>query len=324
MTKSSTQTGRVQFYDHHPQPAKFSHEVIQGLLQQPRSIPPKFFYDERGAQIFDDICTEPEYYVTRTEMHIIAENMNDIVACVGTGCVLIEPGSGNSQKVRPLLEQLRPKAYIPMDICAHYLRSASAALAQDFPWLEVHATCLDFTRCLTLPEAHRAQRKVAFFPGSSIGNFEPPKAIEFLKMIAQAVQPDGGLLIGVDLKKTSARLQAAYNDKNGTTAAFNINLLHRINRELNANFKPENFRHKAFYNGDLGRIEMHLVSQAQQTVTIDDYQFDFEQDDSIHTENSYKYSIGEFQALAQQAGFESRAVWTDIDHLFSVHYFLCT
>ncbi len=313
--------GAIRFYDNHPTPVDFYTEVINGLQEVPKAIPPKFFYDETGSRLFDAICELPEYYPTRTETALLCQHAEEIANLIGKECLLIEPGSGSSQKVRMLLEALQPAAYMPMDISRNYLLQAAQQLAAEYPWLEVHATCIDFTSELTLhsdlPRAHR----VAFFPGSSIGNFEPAAAIVFLRNIARMVGANGGLLIGVDLKKDESILNAAYNDVQGVTAQFNLNLLSRINRELDADFNLKSFEHEAFYNPDAGRIEMHLASCLAQTVTIGEVKISLAHNETIHTENSYKYSIEEFSSLAKTAGFEQVNVWTDADRLFSLHYY---
>lgn len=311
----------VHYYDEHPAPADFFAEVLQGLGKHPKEIPAKFFYDERGSELFDAICHTPEYYPTRTEHQLLRRHAGEIAALIGNRCLLIEPGSGNSEKVRLLLDDLRPAAYLPMDISRDFLFSAADQLSRDYPWLEVHATCVDFTAPLALPHCPEGAHRVVFFPGSSIGNFKPAQAREFLANLATVAGSNGSLLIGVDLKKDPAILNAAYNDAAGITAAFNLNLLDRINRELDADILLENFRHRAFYNPEHGRVEMHLVSNRQQTLTVAGCQFELAEEESIHTENSYKYTIEEFVDLAGQAGFSSRAVWTDSDNLFSLHYF---
>ena len=220
-----------------------------------------------------------------------------------------------------MLDSLKPQAYIPIDISKDYLRSTSQHIAAEYPWLEVHAVCADYTAEFTLPDGPVGGAVVAFFPGSTIGNFEPQQAVAFLHTIAHKVRAHGGLLIGVDLKKHPQRLTAAYNDAQGITAAFNLNLLTRINRELQGDFDLDKFYHHAFYNADLGRMEMHLVSADAQRVQVAGKEFWFEKSETIHTENSYKYSIDEFKILAAQAGFQSHAVWTDAEELFSIHYF---
>ena len=319
-----TTNNAVQFHDYEPQLAEFGEEVLNGLKQVPRAIPPKFFYDQTGSEIFDAICETDEYYVTRTEINILETHQKDIAKHIGPNCLLIEPGSGSSQKVRVLLDALKPHTYLPMDISRDYLKLAAQDVANDYPWLDVQAACIDYTAPINLPpnehDNTRDTRKIAFFPGSSIGNFEPSQARTFLQNIANMVQPGGGLLIGVDLKKDPDLLHAAYNDANGSTAAFNLNLLTRINRELNGNFDVDTFSHNAFYNEKKGRVEMHLVSEQTQNIKIDDQDFQFTAGERIHTESSYKYHIEEFQNLARQAGFQPTKVWTDEDRLFSVHF----
>ncbi len=310
----------IAFYDQHPKPADFYREVIDGLRQRPRSIPPKFFYDEAGSQLFDAICELPEYYPTRTEIALLREHAGEMARLMGRGCMLVEPGSGSSAKVRFLLEDVRPCVYMPMDISKDYLIGSARALSAEYPWLDVRAACTDFTSSVQLPYCPDGVRRVAFFPGSSIGNFDPADAVEFLRNIARLVGKQGGLLIGVDLKKSIDVLNAAYNDEQGVTAAFNLNLLERINRELGASFDPHRFEHWAFYNEDAGRIEMHLVSEVAQVVSIGTERFVFDRGESIHTENSYKYTIDEFHQLAARAGLRARGVWVDDGALFSIHY----
>jgi len=336
MSQIQMETNQIQFTDSNPQEACFADEVINGLKKTPRCIPPKFFYDKRGSHIFDDICETDEYYVTRTETELLKKHNAEIAQLIGENCLLVEPGSGNSQKVRILLNELKPQTYLPMDISRDYLTSAAQELADEYPWLDVHAACIDYTAPIDLSfvenctdtdqEKNRNtnSRKVAFFPGSSIGNFEKSHAGNFLENIANMLGNNGVLLIGVDLKKDPSTLHAAYNDTNGATAEFNLNLLTRINRELGANFNIDDFSHHAFYNKDKGRIEMHLVSNRPQSVLIDSESFHFEEGESIHTENSYKYHIEEFQELASKAGFKARRAWTDENNLFSLHYFEVT
>jgi len=311
---------RYQFFDQHPEIADFRADIIQGLSAAEPYISPKYFYDEAGSRLFEEICNSDEYYPTRTEVGIIRDNIDDIVEVLGKDCLLIEPGSGDSYKVRLLLDALRPIAYLPIDISKRYLQDEAQRLAAEFTWLNVHAICADFTGKLELPYHVESTNKVAFFPGSTIGNFAPGQAIKVLEEIKLMVGDDGGLLIGVDLQKDTDILNAAYNDKSGYTAAFNKNLLARINRELGANFNVEQFQHQAFFNGDEHRIEMHLVSTQDQKVIIDGQNFQFKKDQSILTEYSHKYSIESFQQLAEQAGFKSVKTWVDKDQLFSVHY----
>lgn len=309
-----------RFYNESPEADDFYREVIAGFSQHPRSIPPKYFYDEEGSRLFELICEQPEYYLTRTEVALLERHAGDIKALVGSGCYLVEPGSGSCEKVRLLLDALRPMAYVPMDISCEHLRSAAAGIATDYPWLDIHAVCADITREVSLSFIPEQAAPVMFYPGSSIGNFDPGDAVEFLTCLARIAGPGGGLLIGVDLKKDHATLQDAYNDASGVTAAFNLNLLQRANRELDADFDMDAFEHHAMYNSTVGRIEMHLTSTCKQTVNIDVHSFDFNAGDSIHTENSYKYTNDEFRSLAQRAGFASCAVWTDSGRLFSLHF----
>jgi len=320
MTTATAAAKKLSFYDQQPEAANFLDEVLVGLGKTPKAIPPKFFYDETGSRLFDAICDTPEYYPTRTEMAILENNIDEIAAQLGDNCLLIEPGSGSSQKVRKILEVVEPHAYMPMDISGDYLRDVARGLANDYPQTSLHAVCTDYTKPIELPYSPANIRRVAFFPGSSIGNFEPAEAVNFLKNIAQMVRPTGGLLIGIDLKKSPDRLTAAYNDAQGITAAFNLNLLHRINRELDANINLAHFYHQAFYNENRGRIEMHLVSNKNQLISVNGQQFRIHQNESIHTENSYKYSIEEIHRLAALAGFSPVKTWLDSDNLFSVHY----
>ena len=311
----------IEFHDLHPTPADFAAEVLAGLRRRPRYIPPKFFYDARGSQLIDAITALPEYYLTRAEVEVLTANAQEIARRVGTGSLLVEPGGGSCAKVRILLEGLRPCAYVPMDISREHLRAAAEQVAAEFPWLEVHASCTDFTRAMTLPDSAPEPEgpRVAFFPGSSIGNFDPEGAVGFLAAVAELVGPGGVLLIGADRKKDKAILDAAYDDAAGVTAAFNLNLLERMNRELDADFDLPAWRHRAFYDEAKGRIEMHLVSLRPQTVHVAGEAFAFEASETIHTENSYKYGIEQFQALAARAGFRPEAVWTDARGLFAVH-----
>ncbi len=299
----------------------FARDVLQGLEKPVASIPPKYFYDAKGSQLFDAITELPEYYQTRTEIAILQDNADQIARHIGTGSLLVEPGGGSCAKVHILLEGLKPVAYVPMDISRQHLQLAAEELAIAFPWLEIHAACTDFTQTMVLPTTVPEGTKVAFFPGSSIGNFDPKGAAEFLLSIAQLVKPGGYLLIGVDLKKDKAILNAAYNDAAGITAQFNLNLLQRINSELDADFDLSNWRHSAFYNERAGRIEMHLVSLCEQQVRIGQRVFRFASGETIHSENSYKYTTQEFIKLAKQAGFQAVDLWLDADELFSVHLF---
>ena len=300
----------------------FLRAVLDGLSQRPRSIPPKFFYDETGSRLFEKICQAPEYYPTRTELGILHRHAEAIARRVGSGCVLVEPGSGSSDKLRALLGHLRPRQYVPVDISGTYMRKAAAALARDYPWLPVRAACADFTRASGLLSAlPGGGRRVVFFPGSSIGNFEMSEARKLLGLLARAAGQDGGLLIGVDLQKDPAVLEAAYDDAAGVTAAFNLNLLARANRQLQADFDLQGFAHRAVYDPGHARVQMYLDSLRSQRVTVAGRRFDFRAQESIHTENAYKYTVEGFSRLAASAGFRLEEAWTDERGFFSVQYY---
>jgi dimethylhistidine N-methyltransferase len=316
----TTAKPRFNFYDYHPDSRDFRGDVLRGLGSLPKAIPPKYFYDQEGSALFDRICQTPEYYVTRTELKILEHYRREIACFIDDQCMLIEPGSGESHKVRMLLETVKPAAYVPMDISRECLLDAANRLAGDFPWLDVHAVCVDYTRDIQLPRRCQGIRRLAFFPGSTIGNFEPIDAIRFLADLGELVGVNGGLLIGVDLKKDEGILNAAYNDGERLTARFNLNLLTRINNELDGNIDLTSFAHSAFYNRMKGRVEMHLISTRKQQVCVAGQYFAFEAGETIHTESSYKYTVEEFQRLAAHAGFESVQCWTDPSQLFSVHY----
>jgi L-histidine Nalpha-methyltransferase len=296
-------------------------EVLDGLSGEPKSIPPKYFYDSRGSMLFEKICKLPEYYATRTEINILKSHAGEIAKLIGANCFLIELGSGNSTKVRLLLDILRPATYMPIDISKDHLLECASELASDYPWLDVRATCMDITQSIHIPFRPSVSKKVVFYPGSSIGNFEPREATEILGTIAGLLRPNGDLIIGVDLKKDPEILRAAYNDARGITEEFNKNVIVRINRELDADFRVENFAHKAFYNEEEGRIEMHLMSKSDQVVNINGVKTTIRKGERIHTENSYKYRVDEFLGMAKAAGLEHKRTWTDNDGLFSVHYF---
>lgn len=299
-------------------------EVLDGLRQQPKTLSPKFFYDERGSRLFEQITELPEYYPTRTELSIMRENIEEIVGLVGPQASLIEFGSGSSMKTRILLEHLdRLAAYVPVDISRDHLTAAAETLAADFPQIEVLPLAVDFTRPFDLPKPKvMPLRNIVYFPGSTIGNFMPSAAQALLEVMYEEANEDGALLIGVDLKKDPAVLETAYNDSAGVTARFNLNMLRRLNNELSASFDLEKFRHLAVYREEPGRIEMHLVSTSAQAVTVAGERFQFEEGESIRTECSHKYTLKEFEAMAERAGFSVHRVWTDRERLFSVQYCL--
>jgi len=296
-------------------------EVLDGLQKSQKQLPAKYFYDERGSELFEQITYLDEYYPTRTERLILQQNINEIADVVGPGAMLIELGSGSSSKTRFLLEKLPSlAAYVPVDISEEYLLKVVNQLRMEYPKISIIPVFADYTSSFELPNLSGSyQKQIVFFPGSTIGNFRPPMAQSFLDMLASVTDDQSGMLIGVDLKKDQAVLENAYNDEQGLTAQFNKNMLVRLNRELNANFDVDRFDHRAFYNEQKGRIEMHLVSREQQTVTVAGEEIDFEEGESIHTENSYKYSLDEFQELVSD-WYSVEKIWTDDKNYFSLQY----
>ena len=315
----SERLGRLRFSVSTVPADSFREDVIVGLSLPQKSLPPKYFYDARGSRLFEAICRLKEYYPTRAEIALTRAHLGAIARFAGARSTLIEYGSGESVKSQLLIDALRPSAYIPVDISADALRGAAAKLRRRFAWLDIRPVHGDFSRPLKISMAQAKGRRVVYFPGSTIGNLTPEEAQAFLRMTRAQVGADGAMLVGVDLKKDANVLHAAYNDAKGVTAAFNLNLLARINRELRGDFRLRRFRHYAFYNAALGRIEMHLVSLARQAVNIGSHRFAFEAGESIHTENSYKYSVEGFRALARGAGFKGGKIWLDPKGLFSLH-----
>ncbi len=312
----------VSFRDYLPKKDAFTTELIFGLSQADKSIPCKYFYDERGSELFDQICNLPEYYLTRTEEFLLQEKAAEIAELLGPEVLIIEYGCGSIQKVRVIIDSLRnPVGYIAVDISPEHLRIAAEKLAQDYPSMEVHAICADFSNSFKLPRGLTRQRCVGFFLGSTIGNFGYKHAAKLLSQIAAHVGPGGGLVIGVDLKKDESVLFDAYNDASGITAEFNLNLLSHINSQFGATFDLNDFEHEARYNCVEGRIEMYLVSRRAHSVRVGENLFYFAENEKIHTENSYKYDITEFQALAAEAGFLIRGMWSDSNDLYSIQYF---
>ncbi|MFT6286072.1 MAG: dimethylhistidine N-methyltransferase [Alcanivorax sp.] len=310
----------VSFRDEHPAAGDVRSEILAGLEAQPKSINPKYFYDTVGSQLFEQITQAPEYYPTRTEKKLLDEYQDEIAEYCGSDCIFIEPGSGNCEKVRLLLSSFKPAVYVPIDIAADFLKSAAMQLGRECPWLKIQAVCADFNQSWSFVDGLPAGKKVVFYPGSTIGNLEPDAALRFLKRICSVVGSGGGALIGVDLHKSSERLNAAYNDAEGVTADFNFNALTRVNEVLDAEFDRAEFEHKAFYNTELQRIEMHLVSRRGQSIRCNGGSISMSPGESIHTENSYKYSIAGFSELAVSAGLQVQRSWVDEDNLFSVHY----
>ncbi|MDM0046268.1 L-histidine N(alpha)-methyltransferase [Variovorax dokdonensis] len=302
--------------------AEFGRELLEGLSRKQRSISPKYFYDAEGSRLFDAICELPEYYPTRTELAILSANAADIAQRIGPDAEIVEFGAGSLRKVRLLLDALEsPRRFVPIDISGEHLQGAAAALQAEYPDLPVHPVVADYTRPFDLPPLLAgSRRRVGFFPGSTLGNFTPEEALAFLQGAAHVLR-GGGLLLGVDLVKDPALLHAAYNDAQGVTAQFNLNLLHRANRELGADFDvARGFGHAAFYNAPLKRIEMHLLSRRAQVVRLLGQQVEFAEGETIHTENSHKFTVEALRALALRAGFGIGPVWTDPQRLFSVHW----
>ena len=311
------------FLDLKPEVEDFRTAVINGFSANPKWLPPKFFYDDAGSKLFDQICATPEYYVTRTEIALMEERADEIAALSGPAAKIIEYGCGSSVKIRALLDALvDPAIYIAIDISREHLRGTVMGIAADYPQLQVGAICADFTNGIALREDSFTQgnRILGFFPGSTIGNQTPSEAAVFLSRVRGQVGDNGALLIGVDLKKDPDILNAAYSDKQGITAAFNLNLLHRMKRELDADIDINAFEHAAFYNAEIGRVEMHLKAARPVTVRVAEHAFSFAAGETVHTENSYKFEISEFQALASAAGFRTSAAWTDDQRLFSIHF----
>ncbi|MDE1929457.1 MAG: L-histidine N(alpha)-methyltransferase, partial [Burkholderiales bacterium] len=298
--------------------SEFARELRAALAARPRSIAPKWFYDAAGSRLFDRICELPEYYPTRVELALLERHASAIAGCIGAGAEIVEFGAGSARKLRALLGALEaPLRYLPIDISGEHLLQAAAALRADHPALEVQPVVGDYVAGVELPQPRG--RRVGFFPGSSIGNFDPVQAQALLLRMA-ALTRGAGLLIGVDRVKDPALLHAAYNDAAGVTAAFNLNLWARANAEAGADFDLDAWYHSAFYNAPLRRIEMHLVSRCAQVVTVAGQRFEFAEGESVHTENSYKYADAAFGELARAAGFEPRASWTDERRLFTLHW----
>ena len=301
---------------------RFLADALEGLRQRRKTLPCKYFYDAEGSKLFDQICSQPEYYPTRTELAILRAHALDMAEVLGPETLLVEYGSGSSVKTRLLLDRLvRPAAYVPVDISREHLLETALALRLDYPGLEILPVCADFTAPVTLPKPRRrAARRAVYFPGSTIGNFPEAGAIALMAGVARQVGPGGAFLVGVDLAKDPRVLERAYDDAAGVTAAFNLNLLARMNRELDADFDLRRFRHRAVWAPGPSRIEMHLVSTTQQVVRIDGAEIRFDRGESICTEHSHKYTLAGFARLARRAGLAVRRVWTDPADRFSVQY----
>jgi len=297
-------------------------EILEGLNKPQKELPSKLFYDKKGSALFDEICDLEEYYLTRTETSIMTENIEDICSVLGKDCLLIELGSGSSKKIRLLLSGLQnPAGYVPIDISEEHLINSANALAKDYPSLKIFPVYADYTQPFSLPNFEFApSKKVVYYPGSTIGNFEPDYASRFLNRIAKRLEKGGGLLIGIDLKKDKKTLEDAYNDKKGVTAEFNLNILERLNRELGTDFNLEEWEHLAFYNRDPGRIEMHLESLSEQDVKVNGSLIKHAKGETILTEYSYKHSVEDFEELISDS-YNLEKVWRDKENKFGILYF---
>lgn len=300
----------------------FARETLAGLARPQKEIPCAWLYDQRGSELFEEITQLDEYYQTRTEIQLLEQYAPEIAACIGPGALLVELGSGSSRKTPLLLRALEaPRAYIPVDIAAEFLHASASQLAGQFDGLPVFPVVADFSRPFRLPPQLRDTPglRAGFFPGSTLGNFNPAEAVRFLQHMGRILGPARAMIIGVDANQNVTSLIPAYNDRRGVTAQFNLNLLARINRELGADFVLDNFYHEARYHAALNRIEMHLVSRCAQEVHLLDKRFSFADGETIHTENSYKYSVPQFQALARSAGWAAVRTWTDPAGRFGIH-----
>jgi dimethylhistidine N-methyltransferase len=297
-------------------------EILLGLTASQKHISSKHFYDERGSRLFNQICQLPEYYLTRTELQLMDSHLDKVASLVGPKAAIIEFGAGSNTKIRKLLDHLpKPAAYVPVDISGDYLLKQAASLARDYPNVHVQPVFADFMQPFDLPQHPvMPERNLVFFPGSTIGNFTPGEAQKLLEVMRLEARLGGALLIGVDLRKNTSLLHAAYNDSQGVTAEFNLNVLRRLNTELSGNFNLADFSHQAIYDETHGRIEMRLISQKAQKVLLAGQEISFEAGEFIITEYSYKYSLDGFRALARSAGWEPQRNWVDDDRLFSMHY----
>jgi len=301
---------------------EFYEAVLEGLSLPQKTISPKFFYDDRGSKIFDKICDTPEYYLTRTEIALLNDIKEELYSFIEPGSAVVEYGCGSSIKIKALLSALpEPSHYIAIDISKSHLISTAKEIASNYSNISVAAICADFMEPIDWPERadFKSLNRLAFFPGSTIGNLRPTEASQFLKYVRHLVGDEGTFVIGVDMKKDVEVFNRAYNDSEGHTADFNLNLLHRMKNELGADINISKFSHKAFYNDELGRVEMHLVSDIKQVIKIDNSEFPFEEGESIHTECSYKYSVREFSDLAKKSGFSVLKNWSDKKNFFSIY-----
>jgi dimethylhistidine N-methyltransferase len=318
----SEDTDNLKIHNLKPGGERLLAEVLSGLKKPQKELPSKYFYDERGSTLFEQICSLDEYYIPRIEKSIMLAHIDEMADLIGPNALIIEYGSGECKKVRFLLHHLySPAAFIPIDISHKQLAKVTKELDADYPGLEVLPVCADYTSIFQLPRTSRViNRMLVFFPGSTIGNFDPFPAKLFLEHLRAVVGMHGALLIGVDLKKDVSVFHKAYNDSRGMTAAFNLNILERLNRELKCNFQLDRFQHYAFYNPGESRVEMHLISKCQHVVRVNNSNIHFSKGESIWTESSYKYTVEEFQHMAAAAGFHIEHTWIDKQEWFSVHY----
>jgi len=318
---SDSDAPAIELIDRHPRLADFREEVLAGLRATPKTLPAKFFYDEEGSRLFVEITRLPEYYLTRTERSILTRRATEMVSDWKANAVLVDLGSGASRKVRILLDALEvPITYMPVDISREHLEQSAMAIASDYDNVRVVAVCSDYTAGLDIPDWDRYAQRILFFPGSTIGNLDPSEARTFLSGLARRLVGEDGMLVGFDLAKDRATLEAAYDDSRGVTAEFNINVLRRINRELGAAFDLDAFEHAATFNERESRIEMHLRSRRAQRVAIGDAEIAFAEGESIHTESSYKYTLDSFAAIVDGTGFRVARTWADDAELFAMAY----
>ena len=309
---------KVEFFDLKPELPDVQKEVCQGLRQEQKMIAPKYFYDERGSHLFSIISHLPDYYLTAAEMSILNEHKLAMAHAAGPNAWLLEYGVGSGDKSRILINAMKPQAYLALDISQDQLHEITQRIALEFVDTAVYSICVDYTKKFDIPLQMNSANRVAFFPGSSIGNFSRPKAKQFLKVVGEVTGSDSLLILGVDRRKDKDLIEKAYNDSRGVTAMFNRNILSHLNRRIGADFDINLFHHHAFYDEDEGRIEMHLVSQSNQTVSVGTETFQFDEGETIHTEDSYKYSVEELEELAAAGGYSCESVYSDNRHLFSV------
>jgi dimethylhistidine N-methyltransferase len=315
----------AQIIDLYPKREDFRAEVLRGLQLPRKRLPPKLFYDKRGSSLFETICNQPEYYPTRVELQILRQYAGELAAAIDEHSALFEFGAGSAIKTRLLLRALEksgrlPRVYIPVDVSREMLLESAEGIHRRFPEVSVLPVCADYTRTLRIPASYLlgASSRVAFFPGSTLGNMEPHEAISFLRNVGRTLKPAGKILVGIDLQKDPRVLVAAYNDAAGVTAAFNLNVLERIRQEFGAQIDLDRFGHRAIYNAEEGRVEMHLVSLGEQILSIGGRRFGFRRGETIHTESSYKYTLEGFSRLARASGYSVARVWSDERRYFAI------